>query len=131
MWPMSGAAWPCAPAAAHERLAHEIVHRHVEPVAARPAVDGGADLVGQGRLHMLVGLDLQHPFAQAGVEAGGFALAFQGEDAVDDAGAELAGDVLGAVGAAVGDHDDLVAEVQAAQAVGQTPLVVMRADQSR
>ena len=55
-----------APAAADQGLADEVVQGNVEPVAARAAMDRGADLIGQRRLHVLVGLDLQDPLAQAG-----------------------------------------------------------------
>ena len=79
----------------------------------------------------VLGLDLQHPVAGAGLGAHGLALAFQGKDAVDDDGAVAARDFLRAVGAAVGDHHHLVAELEAAQAVGEAGLVVMRAHQSR
>ena len=61
----------------------------------------------------------------------GLALALQRKNPVDDARTELARDLSGAVDAAVGDHHDLVAEGQTAQAVRQARFIVLRAHQSR
>ncbi len=83
-----------APAAAHQGLADIVVQRHLEPVAAGPAMDGGAHLIGQRRIHPLVGLDFQHPLPQAGGRPRGLSLAFQREDPIDHPRAELARDLL-------------------------------------
>jgi hypothetical protein len=92
-------------------------------------VDGGANLIGERRLHGLVGFDFEDPLTQAGRDAGGLALALEREDPVDHPRAELARDLLRAVGAAVRHHHDLVAEFKPAKAVGKARLIVMCANQ--
>ena len=94
-------------------------------------MNGGADLIGESRIHQLAGIDLENPCAATGCDTHRFALALMRENSVDNCRAVLPGDFGRTIRAAVSHHDDIVAERDPPQAFAQARLVILRADQCR
>ena len=97
------------------------------PVEFR-GLDDTADLDGQGLRHPFVGVDLQHPVTSAGFDAGVAALALLGPIALDQAADETGRNFLRVIGALVEQHDNLVGEREAFQAVGDLMALIADAD---
>src|SRR5579862_1149928 len=117
----------CTPAVADQPLADIVVDRDQVPRHGRITA-GPADFVSQRLRYALVGIDLEHPDAGAGIDAGMPAGPFALPGALHQIGGEQARDLFRLVGAAVEHDDDLVAEMHRLQTLGELSLFVVYHD---
>ena len=119
-----------APAVAHQTAADVVVEGDQE-MARLGAGDGGADFRGERFRDPLVGVDLEHPVAGAGGDAGVASRALDRPRALDHPRGETPGDLGRGIGGAVEDDHQIVGEAQAFEAVAELRRFVAGDDQDR
>lgn len=127
---MSRAAERGAPAPTHESLANIVVDRDQMPRRVRYLNDP-PDLCRKLGRYALVGVDLDYPITETGLDSGMAARPFPLPAAFDKAPREATGDLAGAIAAAVENDDDFIGKAETGETIGEPTLLVTGDDESR